>query len=287
MYKLFMTCLYDKLRKSIDKEKRDNPQIEFIAELVEIQEIDGDFKGIFAVKSSSKKGKIKDTLKIEEKLLIELGGDEYTGTLVDIVENEIHVICYQELSLGKYKLSRLINLNNFMLMRTLGSVKIAINIKNYVVSCFFTCLIRKIEDLIENLTLANLNDDIIILYILSLASCRKETKESVAENLLKEIEEERMTIIWDSLKKSSFESRETRKYMVDIIMDVHDLHDECELKGSEVDLVMKFSNLNINLENKMIYFNKNLNNSQKQAVNEINNSTSYKIIGPPGTGKTS
>ncbi|KAF9745481.1 DNA polymerase alpha-associated DNA helicase A, partial [Nosema granulosis] len=32
---------------------------------------------------------------------------------------------------------------------------------------------------------------------------------------------------------------------------------------------------------------KNLNNSQKQAVNEINNSTSYKIIGPPGTGKTS
>ncbi|KAF9761883.1 hypothetical protein NGRA_2352, partial [Nosema granulosis] len=254
MYNIFYNYLMTKLKLDIAKTKRETQQVDYKVKLESIEDVYGDQKCVFVVLQSSTKGKIKDILKAEEKLRIESDRETYTGTLVDIVGNELHILLYHPIPLVEYKISRLINYNNDILINELSNVKISENFKNFVVSAFTKCIFRKIQ------ALKKIKDEFVILAIL------------IQKDEEFDFDKTRIEVLKDKLKSIDLE---TISLYIDNLMELSEKQD--------IQDILFENNINTNI----VYCDKNLNNSQKQAVNEINNSTSYKIIGPPGTGKTS
>lgn len=287
MNRFFLKYLTEKLNKNIIKTHKENPQVEYQVLLEEIEEIDGYFKSLFSVKRSSMKGRIIDILKINELLSIQFGEFKYVGSLSEVIENQLCIICYEELlPLSTYTISRLVNCNNYALLRAIKRVKLTTNVSEFISQSFTKCLVNKLECIIEYLTLDKLSDSMILFYYKTCTHLRNEDKRTLDDSLFVGLKEERIKCLNKSIQDGDFQRFNDTEFL-EMIDKVHDMYDKVDQKVSVVDIESKLSSLSIKPDSHLVLFNKCLNDSQIMAVNEVINYKSYKIIGPPGTGKTS
>jgi DNA polymerase alpha-associated DNA helicase A len=286
MYEILFNYLIYKLNKDIRKEAAETKQVEYIVKLMHSENDLGSIKCVFRIIKSLTKGKIKQVLKPEEKLKIEAACGLYVGSLIEIIGSELTVFMFDEIKSPYCRIKRYINFNNFILEKKLNEFKKVKEIDITIMTFFISSILKKIEALLEKLTISKISQNIAILYVLLIEDAYLTDRNIIVDEIHKNEEKDKIGVFLSVLENLNLENEDKIDLWNETIDEIFDLYETEILKGLEDDVETGLSNLSVDSK-RFNYFDPNLNLSQKLAVNEIQNKTSYKIIGPPGTGKTS
>lgn len=116
MYRLFLNYLINKIEKDIDRKHRDVRNMKYKVKLMRTVKIFEGYHGTFRIVDFSNRIKIKENLKIDEKLIIKDVNGFSIGTLMSIDEDYINIALQDNLYEGKYTITRHVNFNNFVLI---------------------------------------------------------------------------------------------------------------------------------------------------------------------------
>jgi DNA polymerase alpha-associated DNA helicase A len=238
------------------------------------------------INKSLTKGKVLQTLKPGEKLRIETDKRVYFGSLVDVAGSELTIMMYEEIKSQQCRVQRYINFNNLCLEKNLLKFKDEKKIDIVIMAYFITSVLKKTEFLFKKLPLDEISFNIIKLYVLLIEETFFTERNVTIEEVFKTETIDKKNLFKKAVEDVKLDCEKNIDLWNETIDKIFDLYDIEAFERIDDDIEIGLSNLNVN-SNVNKFFDPNLNNSQKLAANGVSNNISYKIIGPPGTGKTS
>lgn len=251
---LFLKYLKINLERDIQEEEHNSPKISYNSKCTKQVKTHEIYVTTFQIRFSTTKGKLQNTLKIEEKLEIASGKFSILGTVLSVDKDEVILELHRAINLGEYSLSRITNLNNNFILKKLENF---IKLNKKVPVSILDSWIQNIKERIEMLYKINILTFKELLEFFYEKSMNKNTKNLDLEINLQLLDDDIICKIAKNINKiMNYEKTLPINYASGTSLKVFDFVDY------------------------------SLNDCQKLAVLEVFYNKSYKILGPPGTGKT-
>lgn len=237
--------------KMMEKINRDTPPLIITAKLIKQEKNKFGVQGVFQVIKTSQKVKLNSL--IEEKLFLD---DEFKlkGTVVDIYDSYVVLQMSRTINDGIYELKRHANYNNEILLQ---KAKLFIESNKNIHECLFNTKGSGFSHISETDPEMKQTGEL------------KDQKDSQA--IGPEIGNEKTELQSENIEANQLHSENVYFH----------------LDGKENQIDKMIENLNVaDSTNSVFFFNQNLNKIQRYAVEFAMKKIPFKILGPPGTGKT-
>ncbi|KAK6089807.1 hypothetical protein P3W45_001155 [Vairimorpha bombi] len=258
MDSVFLLYLKNNLERDIKENEIDSPTVSYKTTCNKQIKAHESFITTFKILYSGIKGRLKDNLKPEEKIKISKGNFTTKGSIISIEDDEVVIECGRHIDLGDYNLDRISNYNNEIVLKNLESF---IKNKKEIPHEILQGWTEDLKIRIMKRYFVKLESENEILNFLCYLNRSKKDKDLKSINF--KIQKFSMQIEdYDRISKS-----------IDRII---------QYESNKRDI----NSIDIESYTPSNFFDDTLNLNQKAAVTEWLRNKSYKIIGPPGTGKT-